>query len=76
MMFYGLARSIGGIPHGFILEFVGALVGRYYFKKKFGKKWLKMIPVISAGYMVGAGLISMVGIGVVFLFKSSTTLPY
>lgn len=76
MLFYGMVRGVGGIPHGIILEFAGALVGRYYFKKKFGKRWLKMIPIISAGYMVGAGLISMVGIGIVFLFKSSTTLPY
>jgi len=76
MLFYGLVRGVGGIPHGIIIEFVGALVGRYYFKKKFGKKWLKMVPIISAGYMVGAGLISMVGIGIVFLFKSTSTVPY
>ncbi|MHC4887128.1 MAG: peptide transporter [Planctomycetota bacterium] len=76
MLFYGLVRGLGAIPHITLLQFIGAVVGRLYFKKKFGKQWLKMIPVVSAGFMVGGGLIGMFCIGIVFLAKATTTLPY
>jgi hypothetical protein len=77
MLFYGVIRGLGqSLPHTILIQFVGACIGRFYFQKKYGKDWRKIIPVLSAGYMVGAGLISMVSVGIVFLFKSASTLPY
>lgn len=77
MLFYGIIQGLGqSLPHSVILSFTGALIGRFHFQKKYGKDWRKMIPVISAGYMVGGGLIAMVAIGIVFLSKAATTLPY
>lgn len=77
MLFYGVIRGLGqSMPHSLILSFIGALIGRYYFQKKFGSDWRKIIPVVSAGFMVGGGLITMVAIGLVFLSKAATVLPY
>lgn len=77
MLFYGTIRGLGQtMPHVVLIQFFGACVGRFYFQKRFGGDWRKIIPVLSAGYMVGAGLVSMVAIGIVFLAKAATTLPY
>jgi hypothetical protein len=77
MLFYGVIRGLGQtLPHSVVIQFIGACIGRFHFQKKFGKDWRKIIPVLSAGYMVGAGLVSMIGVGIVFLLKSATTLPY
>jgi len=77
MLFYGVIRGLGqSLPHVILVQFVGACVGRFYFQKRFGTDWRKIIPILSAGYMVGAGLVSMVAVGIVFLFKATTTLPY
>ncbi len=77
MLFYGVIRGLGqSLPHSITLSFIGACIGRFYFQKRFGKDWRKMIPVIGAGYMVGAGLVGMLAIGIVFLSKAAYTLPY
>ena len=77
MLFYGIIRGLGqSLPHSIILSFIGACIGRWHFQKKFGKDWRKMIPVVSAGYMVGSGLVAMLAIGVVFMTKAAYTLPY
>jgi len=77
MLFYGVIRGLGqSLPHSIILSFIGACIGRYHFQKRFGKDWRKMIPVISAGYMVGSGLVAMLAIGIVFMSKAAYTLPY
>lgn len=77
MLFYGLIRGLGqSLPHVLLVQFIGACIGRFYFQKRFGRDWRKIIPVLGAGYMVGAGLVSMVAVGLVFLSKAATTLPY
>jgi len=77
MLFYGVIRGLGqSLPHSIILSFIGACIGRFYFQRRFGKDWRKMIPVIGAGYMVGAGLVAMLAIGIVFMSKAAHTLPY
>ena len=59
-----------------IPNFIGALVGRFYFQRRFGREWRKMIPVVGAGFFVGSGLISILSIGFVFLAKAVSTVPY
>jgi hypothetical protein len=77
MLFYGIIRGLGqSLPHSIILSFIGACIGKFYFQKRFGKDWRKMIPVVSAGYMVGSGLVAMLSIGIVFMTKAAYTLPY
>ena len=57
-------------PHVIVPEFAGALLGRYYFAKKFGPRWKHYIIVFFAGYSCGVGLIMMFSLGLVFMSKS------
>ena len=41
-------------------QFLGAMLGRYYFRKRFGHvKWRAYAPILMAGYGCGVGLIGM-----------------
>jgi hypothetical protein len=74
---YGVVRGLGqSMPHAIIPQFIGALIGRYYFQKKLGLKWRQYIPVVMAGFSCGAGLITTVGVGVTFLSKAVIPIPY
>ena len=77
MLFFGVVRGLGlSAPHSIIPSFIGALIGRYYFERKYGREWRKMIPVVSSGFFVGAGLISILSVGFVFLAKAVSTVTY
>jgi len=77
MFVYGVVRGLGQtMPHSVVVEFIGALLGRFYFQKKMGKKWRKYIPIVAAGFGCGAGLITMFGVGITFLAKSVSQLPF
>jgi hypothetical protein len=68
MALYGFISGLGMLPHMMIPEMIGALFGRYYFSKKFGRKmWLRAVPVLAAGFACGMGLIGMVGSAVALL---------
>ena len=68
MAIYGFVRGLGGVPHSFVLEVIGALVARFYLHKKFGKKKvLQAIPVLMAGYFTGTGLIGMLGAAIALI---------
>jgi len=44
---------------------VGAIIGKFYFHKKFGqKRFLEITPVLAAGYGTGVGLIALIGVAV------------
>ncbi|MBU1694204.1 MAG: OPT/YSL family transporter, partial [Verrucomicrobia bacterium] len=56
MLTYGVVRGLGGVmPHWVIPQFIGALIGRYYFQKRLGLRWRQYIPVVSAGFACGMG---------------------
>ena len=56
--------------------FIGALLGRFVFRKMFGDdKWPRYRIVFSAGFTAGAGLMTMLALGIVFMFKSAVKLP-
>lgn len=77
MLLFGVVRGLGQtLPHAVIPNFIGALIGRFYFQRKFGREWRKMIPVVGAGFFVGGGLITILAIGLVFLAKAVTTVSY
>ncbi|MBD3344479.1 MAG: peptide transporter [Chitinivibrionales bacterium] len=75
---YGMVRGISNqtLPHVIIPQFIGALIGRFYFKKKLGLRWGQYIPVIMAGFSCGMGLLTTLCIGVTFLIKSVIKLPF
>lgn len=77
MLLYGVVRGLGQtLPHSVIPSFIGALIGRFYFQRRYGREWRKMIPVVGAGFFVGGGLISILAIGFVFLAKAVSTVTY
>ena len=77
MLVNGLVRGLGQIPHGLILELLGALIARWFFHKRFGKKpFLKAAPVILAGYFTGAGLVAMAAVAIRLIVAGVSQLPF
>jgi hypothetical protein len=74
---YGIVRGLNQtLPYAVIPQFIGALIGRYYFQKRLGLRWRQYIPVLAAGFSCGMGLIGTLGVGFTFLAKSVFKLPY
>lgn len=68
---YGVIRGLDqSLPYVIIPQFVGALLGRYYFKKRFGSMWAQYVIVFYAGYQAGTGLVTMLSLGLVFMSKA------
>ena len=71
LLVYGLIRGLDqAAPHVIIPQFLGGLLGRYYFARRFGEMWKQYIIVFYAGYAAGTGLVMMLALGVVFVSKS------
>ncbi len=74
---YGIIRGMGQTwPHVVIPQFIGALVGRYYFQKRLKLAWRQYVPVVAAGFSCGTGLLTTFCIGITFLMKSVFQLPF
>ncbi len=77
MLVYGLVRGLGqSTPHGLLLEVVGALLGRYVFRRRYGAMWGQYSPVLLAGFSCGMGLMGMFAMGLTLILKSLARLPY
>ena len=77
LFIYGMVRGFGSLPHTMVLEIVGALVGRYFLQKKFGKSnFLKAAPAILAGYYTGVGLIGMATIALNLIKNAVSSAPF
>lgn len=77
LLIYGVVRGLGqSTPHGMILEVLGALVGRFYFLKRYGKQWRQYAPVLLAGFSCGMGLAGMFAMGITLIMKSLGRLAY
>jgi hypothetical protein len=77
MLVYGLARGLGAMPHGLLLELTGALLARYYFQKRFGRKpFLQTAPILLAGYLVGTGLVGMAGVALRLITSAISMAPF
>jgi hypothetical protein len=71
LLVYGVIRGLDqSTPDVILPQFIGALLGRYYFARKFGKNWPQYRVVFFAGYACGFGLIMMLALGLVFMSKS------
>ena len=68
---YGIVRGLDqSVPHALVPMFIGALLGRFVFRKRFGERWPQYRVVFSAGFAAGVGLITMFSLGVVLMSKS------
>ena len=77
LLCYGFVRGMGqSMPHAMILQFLGAMLGRFYFYRRWGARWRQTIPVVTAGFGCGMGLIAMFCIGITFLSKAVFQLSY
>ena len=77
MLVYGMVRGLGQtLPHAIILEVAGALLGRYFFLKRYGAMWRQYAPVLLAGFSCGMGLTGMFAMGVTLILKSLGRLAY
>ena len=74
---YGIVRGINQtFPFVIIPQLVGALLGRFYFRRRIGPQWRQYIPVLFAGFSCGMGLVGTLGIGLTFVAKSVFALPF
>jgi len=55
---------------------LGALLGRYFFEKRFGLQWRQYAQVLLAGFLCGLGLVTMFSLGCVLISKAVFQLPY
>jgi len=77
MLIYGFIRGLGIMPHFIVPEFMGALIGRYYMRKRFGEEnWKQWPPVLYAGFSCGMGLIAMLAIAISLVSQSITQMPF
>jgi len=77
LLVYGMVRGLGqSTPHGLILEVVGALLGRFFFLKRYGAMWRQYAPVLLAGFSCGMGLTGMFAMGITLILKSLGRLAY
>jgi len=78
LFFYGLANGMmGATPAGAIPMFIGAMLGHFYFRKRYGaENWKAYTPVLVAGYYCGMGLIGMGAVSIALLTKSVSRLPF
>lgn len=77
MLVYGMVRGFGDLPHSMILEIVGAMLGRFYFQKKFGEtNFLRMAPTVLAGYFTGVGLVAMATIALKLIQQAVSSIPF
>jgi hypothetical protein len=77
LFFYGFIGGVGAAPTGAIPMFVGAMLGRFYFARRFGTaKWSQYAPVLLAGFSCGMGLIGMSAVALALISKSVQYLPF
>jgi len=77
ILFYGFIGGLGTWPHYAFPQFAGALLGRYYFRRRFGEvRWQAYAPILLAGYSCGIGLIGMTSVGVVLISKAVSQIVF
>ncbi len=77
-LMYGVIRGLNQtLPFMVIPQFLGALLGRFVFQRRYGaKRWRQIIPVLFAGFSCGMGLVGTLALGFVFLQNSVIDVPF
>ncbi len=77
LLIFGFVRSLTVLPHFIVTEIVGALLARYYFWNKYGKKeWRQFAPILAVGFACGMALMGMAAVGVALIQKSVSVLLF
>lgn len=77
IFFYGLIGGVGAPLHATLPIFIGVLLKKFYFNKKFGKEtWAKYLPVIAAGFSCGIGLAGMIAVAMSLVSYCTRDLPF
>lgn len=77
LLIFGVVRGLGQTNPAVVLpEMVGALLGRFYFRRKFGPMWMKYTPALYAGFVCGVGLVGMMAVAIRLIAKSIAPLAY
>ena len=77
LIFFGFVGSLSQWPHLILLQFIGALLGKFYFAKRFGEsKWKAYAPILLAGYSCGMGLIGMTSVAIALIAKAVSTIAF
>ena len=77
LFFYGLVGGLSLTTWQTMPTFIGAILGRYYFAKRFGEeKWRSYVPIVAAGYGAGIGLIGMTTIAIALISKAISQIVY
>ncbi len=77
MLVFGVVHGLGqGQPGAIVFMFTGAMLGRFYFRKRFGDMWMKYTPVLLAGFSCGMGLMALVSVGFTILTNMISPLIY
>ena len=76
-LFYGFIGGVGAWPHFLLPNFIGAMLGRYHFQKRFGaERWRAYTPILLAGYSCGMGLIGMSSIALALISKAVSSIVF
>ncbi len=77
LLIFGFVRSLTHLPHFVVTEIIGALLARYYFWNKYGRKeWLQFSPILAVGFSCGMALMGMAAVGVALIQKSVSVLIF
>ncbi|MFT5086333.1 MAG: hypothetical protein ACI906_000102 [Candidatus Latescibacterota bacterium] len=77
LLIFGFVRSLTVLPHFIVTEVIGALLARYYFWNKYGRKeWRQFAPILAVGFACGMALMGMAAVGVALIQKSVSVLIF
>ncbi len=75
--FYGMLAGVCAPTHVAINLMIGALLGRYVFRRRFGEqRWTRYVPVVAAGFSCGMGLAAMAAVAISLIVNCVKELPY
>jgi len=77
VVFYGMIGGVCAPLHAGLPLLAGALLGKYYFARKFGpEKWRRYLPVVAAGFSCGMGLAGMTAVALSLIAQCTRELPF
>ena len=77
LLIFGFVRSLTHLTHFVVTEIIGAMLARYYFWNKYGRKeWLQFSPILAVGFSCGMALMGMAAVGVALIQKSVSVLIF
>jgi hypothetical protein len=77
VVFYGMIGGVCAPVHWGLPLLIGALLGKYYFARKFGPdKWRQYLPVVAAGFSCGMGLAGMTAVALSLIAQCTRELPF